>query len=101
MKPLPNIKIKNTEENTMSNFDETNRFVLFINMNNTNPKAPTHKGKVNIDGVEYQIAGWIKRSANGVDYIAGTVLQGSDYAMPPSTPQPKMQIEEDDSNIPF
>lgn len=56
----------------MKQFDDTNRFVLFINKSD-NPKAPTHKGKININGTEYNIAGWVKQSSSGVDYISGSV----------------------------
>lgn len=49
----------------MSNYDNTNSGVLFKNDKKGNDKAPDYKGKVNIDGKEKEIAGWIREGKSG------------------------------------
>jgi len=49
----------------MSNYDNTNSGVLFKNDKKGNQKAPDYKGKVNIEGKEKDIAGWIREGKSG------------------------------------
>lgn len=49
----------------MSNYDNTNSGVLFKNDKKGNEKAPDYKGKINIDGKEKEIAGWIREGKSG------------------------------------
>jgi hypothetical protein len=49
----------------MSNYDNTNSGVLFKNDKKGNEKAPDYKGKVNIEGKEKDIAGWIREGKSG------------------------------------
>jgi uncharacterized protein (DUF736 family) len=49
----------------MSNYDNTNSGVLFKNDKKGNEKAPDYKGKVNIEGKEKEIAGWIREGKSG------------------------------------
>ena len=49
----------------MSNYDNTNRGVLFKNDKKGNEKAPDYKGKVNIEGKDKDIAGWIREGKSG------------------------------------
>ncbi len=46
-----------------------NSGALFPNKSD-NPKAPTHKGKVVINGVNLDVAGWKQKSQKGIDYIS-------------------------------
>jgi len=50
---------------TMSNYDNTNTGILFKNDVGDNPKRPAYKGKIDIDGKEYQLAGWLREGKNG------------------------------------
>lgn len=52
----------------MSNYDNTNTFVLFINDKKGNEKAPDLKGKANINGIEKDMAVWIREGKNGKFY---------------------------------
>lgn len=45
-------------------YDNTNSGVLFKNESD-NEKAPAYKGKINIDGKEYELAAWIREGKNG------------------------------------
>jgi uncharacterized protein (DUF736 family) len=49
----------------MSNYDNTNSGVLFKNDKKGNEKAPDYKGKVNIEGKDKDIAGWIREGKSG------------------------------------
>jgi uncharacterized protein (DUF736 family) len=53
----------------MNNQQKDNSGALFLNKSD-NPKAPTHKGKVVVNGVKLDIAGWKQTSDKGVTYIS-------------------------------
>lgn len=46
-------------------YDNTNRGVLFVNDKKGNEKAPDRTGKINVDGVDFKLAGWIKEGKKG------------------------------------
>ena len=45
-------------------YDNTNSGVLFKN-ESENEKAPAYKGKINVDGKEYELAAWIREGKMG------------------------------------
>jgi len=49
----------------MSNYDNTNSGVLFQNDKKGNEKAPDYKGKLNVNGKDYDLAGWLREGKNG------------------------------------
>ena len=49
----------------MSQYDETNTGALFINDKGGNDKRPDRRGKINIEGVEYKLSGWLRTPKNG------------------------------------
>ena len=49
----------------MSNYDNTNTGILFKNDVGDNPKRPAYKGKLDVGGVEYKLAGWIREGKSG------------------------------------
>ena len=53
----------------MNNQQKDNSGALFPNKSD-NPKAPTHKGKVMVNGVLLDVAGWKQKSQKGVDYVS-------------------------------
>jgi uncharacterized protein (DUF736 family) len=62
----------------MTQFDNTNTGVLFRN-DQTGNNRPNYKGKVNVAGVDYELAGWTKTGASGVPFLSLKV----------QTPRPK------------
>jgi uncharacterized protein (DUF736 family) len=46
----------------MTEYDNTNRGVLFKNDQGDNPKRPQYRGSLNVNGVDYNISAWIKES---------------------------------------
>jgi uncharacterized protein (DUF736 family) len=57
----------------MSEYDNTNRGVLFKQTDKTNDKAPDYKGSFNYKGAEFKIAGWIKMSKTGNPFLSISV----------------------------
>ena len=45
-------------------YDNTNSGVLFKNQSE-NEKAPAYKGKINVDGKDYELAAWIREGKSG------------------------------------
>ena len=76
----------------MSNYDNTNTGILFKNDIGDNPKRPAYKGKIDINGTEYQLAGWLREGKSG-KFIS---LKIDDKA----TAKPAAKVD-DDSEIPF
>ncbi|CAB4154103.1 hypothetical protein UFOVP633_5 [uncultured Caudovirales phage] len=46
-------------------YDNTNRGAIFKNDNKTSDNHPDYKGTINVDGVDKQIALWLKTSKDG------------------------------------
>ena len=87
----------------MSDYDDTNRGVLFKNFRKENDRHPDYRGKINVDGVEKEISAWIKESKKGDKFMSIAVSEpyngGNKQATKPA-PQPAPADEFDD-DIPF
>ena len=46
-------------------YTNENTGILFKNDVGDNPKRPAYKGKIDVDGKEYQLAGWLREGKNG------------------------------------
>ncbi len=58
----------------MSTFDNTNRGVLFVNdRKEPGSNKPDRTGTLNVDGVEYFLDGWIKKSQAGASFLSVSV----------------------------
>ena len=44
-------------------YDDTNRGVLFTQNKRTKETQPHYKGKLNVGGKDYEIAGWVRKSS--------------------------------------
>ena len=52
-------------------FDETNRGVLFNNRDRkSSERDRDYGGKVNVEGKEYWLSGWIKTSKKGLKFLS-------------------------------
>lgn len=79
----------------MSEYDNSNTGVLFKNDKKGNDRAPDYKGKINVDGVEKQLAAWIKTSQKGTKFMSLSVSE-------PYQPKESLPSEEPlDSEAPF
>lgn len=94
----------------MSNYDNTNRGVLFKNDRKEKDTHPDYKGSINADGVEYWLSAWMKEGAKGKFMSFSltpkeqtqTAAQVAQKAAPPQRQQQAAPVVEDlDDSIPF
>lgn len=61
---------------------------LFKNDKGGNPKRPDYRGKCQVGGVEYELAGWIRtRKSDGVKFISGSMKVKAPKPAPTSNEQ--------------
>lgn len=80
-------------------YDNTNTGVLFKN-ESPNEKAPAYKGKINVNGTDYQLAAWVKEAKSGKGKFMSLKIE----PMRDAKPQPKQEskgFEDIDSDVPF
>ena len=71
----------------MSNYDNTNKGVLFKNDRRESDNHPHYTGKINIGGQEKRLAAWLKEGQKG-KFMS---LQISEYQEKQAAPQPAQQ----------
>jgi len=54
----------------MNDFDNEKRGVLFRNNDKQTDRSPDYSGRITVEGVEYQLAGWLTESAKGLKYLS-------------------------------
>lgn len=59
----------------MTEYDNTNRGVLFVNNRKERDSQPDRTGSLNVGGVEYFIDGWLKKSRDGGQFLSLSVKQ--------------------------
>jgi len=74
-------------------YDNTNTGILFKNESD-NEKAPNYKGKINVNGNEMQIAGWVRTSKSGNKFLSLKISELN----PNGSAKP---IPKQDEDIPF
>ena len=58
----------------MTEFDKTNRGAIFVNdKKQEGSKQPDRTGSLNVDGVEYFLDGWLKKSNSGQSFMSLSV----------------------------
>ena len=80
-------------------YDNTNSGVLFKNESD-NEKAPMYKGKINVDGKEYELAAWLREAKSGKGKFLSLKVQEPRKSEPKSAPK-KDYFEEIESDVPF
>jgi uncharacterized protein (DUF736 family) len=90
--------------NGMKQWDNTNRGVLFPNDKKGNEARPDHTGDLNVDGVEYRLSAWIKRSKKGDEFLSLSVQKkdGQQRSAPALKVKMVSEFTDDDlSQVPF
>ena len=77
-------------------YDNTNSGVLFKNESD-NEKAPAYKGKINVEGKEYELAAWIRESKSGNGKFMSLKVQEPRQRKP----EPAKDLIDMDSDIPW
>ena len=85
----------------MSDFDNTNRGVLFNNKEKkSKDNDPDYSGSINFNGVDCWLNGWIKESREGKKFFSLSVRPKDQQARPVSQPTRKAAPMPDE-DIPF
>lgn len=66
------------------NYDRTNTGALFKNDKQGNDKRPDYRGKLNVGGVDYEVAAWLKSSKAGTKYLSLSVQLPRERVVPES-----------------
>ena len=93
----------------MSNYDNTNRGVLFKNDRKEKDTHPDYKGSINADGVEYWLSAWMKEGAKGkfMSFLltpketTQTAARATQQAAPPQRQQAAPVVDDLEDSIPF
>ena len=96
----------------MSNYDNTNRGVLFKNDRKEKDTDPNMKGSINVEGVEYWVSAWTKEGQNGKfislsltpkeqTQTSAQAAQVAQKAAPPQRQQAAPVVQDLDDSIPF
>ena len=56
-------------------FDNTNRGALFKNDKGDNPARPDYNGKINVEGKDFWISAWLKKSNAGNTFMSLSVTE--------------------------
>lgn len=70
----------------MAEFDNTNRGVLFRNERKQTDRHPDYTGRININGTEYWLSGWVNEIRNGAR--AGQNMVSMTIGDPVDAPRP-------------
>lgn len=83
----------------MAQYDNTNTFTLNKNDKGDNPRRPDYRGKLNVDGIEFTLSGWVREGVNG-KFISGSVsiVEAKQEA---KIEERKPAVEGADEDVPF
>jgi hypothetical protein len=91
-------------------YDNTNRGVLFRNDKGDNESRPDYRGKLNIEGTEYWISGWVKTPKSGGQKFLSLTVKPVEQQQAPPRPAPGPSypsqakpepVDDDVDSIPF
>lgn len=79
-------------------YDNNNRGVLFRTDKQGNDKRPDYNGSLNVNGVDYELSGWMKVSKKGNKFMSLTIREPFKKTTKAATPA--VEPFEDDE-VPF
>jgi hypothetical protein len=73
----------------MSEYDNSNSGALFKNKekDESHPTWADYKGSINVDGTDYWLSAWLKKSKDGKPYMSLSVKPKNEDAEPVRKPQ--------------
>ena len=84
----------------MSDYDNTNRGVLFKNDDKKTEKHPDYTGSININGTEHYLSAWIQTSKKGTKFMSLSIGGAKGEKKSVGTPDPVVDDGFDD-DLPF
>jgi hypothetical protein len=90
----------------MTQYDNTNRGVLFKNDRKTKDTQPGYTGSLNVDGVEYFLDAWLKDGKSGKFFSVSVKRKDKQEApqqsrAPAPAPRPSSGFDDMPDDIPF
>jgi len=86
----------------MSDYDNTNRGVLFVNDKKApGSNQPDRTGSLNVDGVEYFFDGWLKKSAAGKSFLSVSIKRKDKQGEAPKAKAAQVNDDFGDDSVPF
>jgi uncharacterized protein (DUF736 family) len=92
----------------VTEYDNTNRGVLFVNREKKTEKSPDFSGSLDVAGIQYNLAAWKKQSKKGVTFLSVTVNKKPEIEQHPTqVAKPMREKDPDptdfefDSEVPF
>jgi uncharacterized protein (DUF736 family) len=82
----------------MADYDNTNSGALFKNNEKATDKHPDYRGTINVEGTEYWLSAWIKKSKAGTMYMSLSVKVKEEKIAPPLKPNGFEDMKDD---LPF
>jgi uncharacterized protein (DUF736 family) len=59
-------------------YDNTNRGALFRNQYKKDSKHPDYKGKLNVEGKDFELSAWTKEAKDGSNFLSISVQEPYD-----------------------
>jgi uncharacterized protein (DUF736 family) len=96
------VQLRNFQQgNNMTEFDNTDRGVLYRNENKTSENHPDYSGSVNVAGADFWLSGWLKESKkDGKKFFSLSVRPKND-SKPVNKPVKSVELDDFDQSIPF
>lgn len=88
----------------MTEYDNTNRGVLFVNREKKSEKSPDFSGSLDVAGVQYNLAAWKKQSKKGATFLSVSVTLKPEIEQKPTQVAPPMRPVDPDpfgDEVPF
>lgn len=82
-------------------YDNTNTGVLFVKKARKTDKQPNFEGRINVDGKDYELAGWSRETKNGDKYLSLRVEEPRKKEPRPAEQPTVVSVDEIGDELPF
>ena len=79
----------------MTEYDNTNRGVLFVNREKKTEKSPDFSGSLDVAGIQYNLSAWKKQSKKGTSFLSVSVSKKQEIEQKPPQIKPMRQADPD------
>lgn len=84
----------------MTDYDNTNRGVLFKNDRKESDRHPDYRGNINVNGTEFWLSAWIKEGQKG-KFMSLSVQPKEQQAPQRQPAQPAANLADMSDDVPF